>query len=624
MSDLQDQVDPQSIRIAVQLPSTEQEETNEQRKRRLIAEHRKKVRELKTQDDVDSGTIKIPSSGSDDTMFVHMKAPIVTLIAQHPETISIPKQLRFEGKFVIPDEIANLSCAALGLDGLLEHFNRIHGSSVTLDAPALRSQLQRCIDADYDFGVAYAQLRTRWRLGLRELEHTMDYCRTKDARLRTEALRGDHITTPLIPPRRVWDLYSNRVVPYWVMDTTIVPPKLWAVSHSWMPVERRQNVWTAVNGRAWPVPLPDDATLERVRIELLNMGAEYVWLDVLCLRQWSEDEANEALRKAEWPLDVPTIGTVYQADRNQNVVCYYSGLGRPFTVEEGFIDDNRHWLRRAWTLQETSANRIIGGWTDRSPFDSGIYGDSPGDAFYRMLHRLVVLWTDRPANVFVGLQAMRQRDSVNPVDKVAGLAYVLQSASVPVYREDEGIESAWTRLVENMHKRFRGDLFFLYPHPGDGPHLWRPSWAQLMAELPAVAGTDISEAVEHDFREDMGDWANVYYNRGYTVDDVLVRGLSCLPAEDKLRLGEIVIERPTGTFTFKVSARHRRLIPEDRYTLVGEYGLEYWVVGKAKKIWNADKFISFEKVSVVTMDEENSREALGALNVGLRKEVFLL
>ena len=35
----------------------------------------------------------------------------------------------------------------------------------------------------------------------------------------------------------------------------------------------------------WPVPIPVHTSLERVRIECLNLGAEYVWADVLCLRQ---------------------------------------------------------------------------------------------------------------------------------------------------------------------------------------------------------------------------------------------------------------------------------------------------------------------------------------------------
>ncbi len=45
------------------------------------------------------------------------------------------------------------------------------------------------------------------------------------------------------------------------------------------------DVWTPINGHQWPVSIPKDADLNLIRIEMLNMGLEYVWLDVLCLRQ---------------------------------------------------------------------------------------------------------------------------------------------------------------------------------------------------------------------------------------------------------------------------------------------------------------------------------------------------
>ncbi len=57
------------------------------------------------------------------------------------------------------------------------------------------------------------------------------------------------------------------------------------ISHAWMHKDDRVNMWTPINGREWPVPIPKDANLDLIRIEMLNLGAEYVWLDVLCLRQ---------------------------------------------------------------------------------------------------------------------------------------------------------------------------------------------------------------------------------------------------------------------------------------------------------------------------------------------------
>ncbi len=70
------------------------------------------------------------------------------------------------------------------------------------------------------------------------------------------------------------------------------------------------DVMTPINGKEWPVPIPKDASLELIRIEMLNLGLLYTWLDVLCLRQ--KEGLREDLRVEEWKLDVPTIGRVYQ------------------------------------------------------------------------------------------------------------------------------------------------------------------------------------------------------------------------------------------------------------------------------------------------------------------------
>ncbi|KIP09000.1 hypothetical protein PHLGIDRAFT_40949, partial [Phlebiopsis gigantea 11061_1 CR5-6] len=375
---------------------------------------------------------------------------------------------------IITDEDADRPCIELGLQGILDVLNRIFRTSYTIDTPFVRPHLQRTVDDGFDIGFAYAFFRPRW-YNISELGRTLDYVRKKDQQLRSSVLREDRIVNPLIPPRR----------------------QLWSVSHSWMPLDKRHDVLTNINGRKWPVPMPTDVTLDRVRIELLNLGAEYMWLDVLCLRQYGGVE--EHLRAEEWKLDVPTIGHVYHADRNQNVVCYFSGLGRPFTVEKGFMGEPRHWFNRAWTLQETNATRITGGITDASPVDTGEYGDSDADRFFAFLSRLVGLLAERPTNIFPILAAMQKRDSVNPVDKVAGLAYILQSTSVPIYKESEDVEDAWTRLVENMHEKYRGDMFFLYPTRGENACEWRPSWRQItQMELPAVSGVEVSEPIVYD------------------------------------------------------------------------------------------------------------------------------
>ncbi len=87
----------------------------------------------------------------------------------------------------------------------------------------------------------------------------------------------------------VWDLYANRVVPYWVADT--LP---WGISHAWVDEKDRDDAMTPINGYEWPVPMPKDANLDLLRIEMLNLGAEYTWLDVLCLPAGGWEERASA------------------------------------------------------------------------------------------------------------------------------------------------------------------------------------------------------------------------------------------------------------------------------------------------------------------------------------------
>ncbi|PBK90094.1 hypothetical protein ARMGADRAFT_304937 [Armillaria gallica] len=57
------------------------------------------------------------------------------------------------------------------------------------------------------------------------------------------------------------------------------------ISHAWMEEKGHVDLWTPIDGYDWPVLIPKDANLDLIHIEMLNFGAEYAWLDVLCLRQ---------------------------------------------------------------------------------------------------------------------------------------------------------------------------------------------------------------------------------------------------------------------------------------------------------------------------------------------------
>ncbi|PBK85003.1 hypothetical protein ARMGADRAFT_1087911 [Armillaria gallica] len=108
---------------------------------------------------------------------------------------------------------------------------------------------------NYDLTTAYAQL--------------CRYPYNSDEKRRQDLI--EHRKIKNAPPRRLWDLHANRVVPYWV---AIKFP--WAMSHPWVDEKDVKRVMTPINGYEWPVPIPKDADLDLIRIEMPNLGAEYV------------------------------------------------------------------------------------------------------------------------------------------------------------------------------------------------------------------------------------------------------------------------------------------------------------------------------------------------------------
>ncbi len=189
---------------------------------------------------------------------------------------------------VISSSLADTPCATCGIQGILDQLNAILGTSYTLDTPSLSSLLNECIEKNDDFGTAYARLRPVWNThGNCNMQNELHRHEENDREQRQKAVVGNWIAEPDFPPRRVWDLYSNRVVPWWIIYRSSIPtwrqPK--PISHAWVDEKDRVDVWTSINGKEWPVPIPKGASLELIRIEMLNLGVEYTWLDVLCLRQ---------------------------------------------------------------------------------------------------------------------------------------------------------------------------------------------------------------------------------------------------------------------------------------------------------------------------------------------------
>ena len=180
-------------------------------------------------------------------------------------------------------------------------------------------------------------------------------------------------------PRRVWDICANTIIPAaWFCGPLcpltrhcMIHVGVKPISHAWVADGDITYIMTEANQRMWPIPLPQGVQLEDIRGEMIRLGVRYAWLDVLCLRQefrpvLAKDlpilargvvKKHNKCRKKEWKVDVPTIGAIYSDLGKYSmyiggpIVIFMSGLGRPFR-DEGWTSE-RHWLRRAWTIQET-------------------------------------------------------------------------------------------------------------------------------------------------------------------------------------------------------------------------------------------------------------------------------
>ncbi|KAK0470213.1 uncharacterized protein EV420DRAFT_96695 [Desarmillaria tabescens] len=525
---------------------------------------------------------------------------------------------------VLTTYYANQPCTDFTAATLLNELNSFLGTSERRSRTR-HSFLDTYISRSYDFGTTLGHLRSLWYDDINTLANTLRIREAEDHAMRQKALANSRIINPKTPPRRVWDLYSNRVVPYWVIRSTM-RSKLWAISHAWMDEHDRSNVMTPINGREWPVPMPKGSSLNLIRIEMLGKGAEYVWLDVLCLRQ--KGGKREDLREEEWKLDVPTIGHVYRMATK--VVYYFSGLGLPFRFEIDSLQSKRCWFNRAWTLQEIGRNRIVGGLTDGTPSRSAMQTSREdhhaGDrlrTFYQKLGCFENL-SSTTHNVVHALALMQDRVSQNPVDKIAGLAFLLESNTIPAYYETQSVEDAWTALVNTMQKRYRAQLLFLYPNPGDGDTRWRPSWKQVMAEVPSF---EEDPCVYGDLRWD--EKMNVDTFKGYCIwSGGYVRGLAVGNPEGGLRHGELLVrDWRRKLHTFQIVATHQHPIPDGPYSLLSNNGLgvlysdKHWVAGKMRPGKVGPKF---EKVSVFELPDEEELLRLIALGLAERGRISLM
>jgi hypothetical protein len=414
---------------------------------------------------------------------------------------------------MLSDDEADISCSEMGPEKLLAKLNTAMKTSLSLSD--CEPVLLHCIEQNYDFGMAYSFVRPWWHKLPRRKKYSprnvvsqqeqvstfltrLARSEREDGDMRAAALKEDFVKKDT-PPRRLWDLLSNRVIPYWMVVGYYVSEAMraytlpfWAISHNWLHEDRRHNLLTPVNGYQWPVPIPRDSSLARVRIELMNQGGiphsgkslyghlAYAWLDVLCLRQHTSSKECEAARIQEWRLDVPTVGEIYK--KAHHVYYYMNGLGLPFLL--GDLDNDRHWINRVWTLQETAPQykRTICGILDpSSPILLKAFPERDYVAINRFWNQ--VDWISRAANedVFHLLQAILVRKTTCEVDKIAALAHLVTKKSplALAYDPGEGAEQAWQRLLKVMDPNPKAQLRLMsstVPFQAEGEY---PTWKEI-------------------------------------------------------------------------------------------------------------------------------------------------
>lgn len=401
----------------------------------------------------------------------------------HPDS-SIPSPVLLQwvhvGSRAIPDDLANISCTKLGLLGLLGKLNDVLGTEYSLSEPDLSACLEHMLNTCSDFGQVYALLRCRWNADVGQVLPFMEAALKNDLAMRREVVEGHCIRRANLSPRRLWDLFSNRVIPVYVAASTPrsqLPRNVWTVSHSWMDEKDRQSVITEINGKEWPVPIPCRTTLSHIRIELLNLGAEYVWLDVLCLRQEGQEEW-EAKRKEEWTIDIPTIGSVFRlVERHGNpCITYFNGLGLAVDTSQSILRSEHHWFNRVWTLQETGQGWLPGGLTGEP------IRDGPA-LFRRVRDNTRISQIEMKKDLRSLSVTIKERSCASEIDRVSGLAYILGCKTLPLYKEDTPVEEAWNLLIKHLPRHVRTSYIFDFPL--QSPLVPWATWGQFMAADPS-------------------------------------------------------------------------------------------------------------------------------------------
>ena len=560
------------------------------------------------------GLVQVASSGvlSESDLFRSSGAGACYTLTP-PWRSPVPLQWVHVGPGAIPNSIADIPCDSLTMEELLAYLNDVLGTSYTLDMPGLRPCLEHAHLTSHDLGQLYGTLRSWWSEDFTQTLERMKVHADEVQRKRDEAIHDSCIQDCQIPPRRIWDLRSNRVLPTHVIppaqfkSPNKLPENLWTVSHSWVDEKDREGVMTAINDRQWPVPIPRKTSLDHVRIELLNMGAEYIWLDALCLRQ--EGGVDENRRFEEWKLDVPTIGHVFQAEpKKRPCITYYNGLGLPLDASPATLQSIRHWFKRVWTLQESLHSWLPGGLTaDPGITDSAFFSEL--DDLLPKLPSLPLWYNHRKF-----FETINIRHCTTELDRIAGLGYPLGCKTLPLYDRKSSVESAWTLLIKHMDSWPRTFCFLQYP--SDTPFgLWMSAKGLLTSRKPAVMASAAGQRgtlqlVDPNLHLHT-DAPGYYYHIGYALGPCHITRSA--------NIFHFQFEDATAPATVRATTEHGIFLPTVAYTLVGispSDGPQSWIVIEVvgEREVQGETALEAVKWGVIYIEKE---EAARVQNLGL-------
>ena len=175
-----------------------------------------------------------------------------------------------------------------------------------------------------------------------------------------------------------------------------------------------------------------------------------------------------------------------QLETATNIIRYFNGLGVPFSNKDW--DGPRHWLQRAWTLQEIAAEKttINGGIPrDRGKVLLNSQGEVSGIAinFRSALRSIIQLAAQvdsrHGCDLYDLAREMSRRHASQPVDKVSGLFYLLRTIKLPCYDANRTCEDIWTQCFRLLPTEQKAEILLDFPYRGSEEQ-WFPSWAQVL------------------------------------------------------------------------------------------------------------------------------------------------